>query len=58
MTITEKMWKDIWTHLQEPKADLVVPAPKLSTPPGNQEAGALAKIHTLATDLSVNTADW
>lgn len=50
--------RDVERYLQEPKADLVVPAHKLSTPPGNQEAGALAKIHALATDLSVNTADW
>lgn len=34
------------------------PAHKASTPWGNQKADALAKRHSLATDLSVDTAGW
>lgn len=40
-------WKDIWAHLQEPEVVLTVfhiPAHKALTPPGNQEADALAQI--------------
>lgn len=58
----QEMWKAIWAHLQEPEADLTVfhvPAHKISTPPGKQEADALAKICTLANDLvAVDNADW
>lgn len=47
------MWKDIWTRLQDPDANLVflVPARKVSIALDNQEADAFAKIHTLITDL-------
>ena len=41
----QDMWKDIWVHLQEPEAVLTVfhlLAYKVLTPPGNQEADALA----------------
>lgn len=56
----QEMWKNIWTRLQEPDANLVfhVPAHKVPTASGNQEADALAKTHALVTDLSVDTADW
>lgn len=57
----QEMWKNIWDHLQEPKADLTVfhvPAYRVSTPPDNKEADDLAKINTLATDLSVVIAEW
>lgn len=39
----QDIWKDIWVHLQEPQAVLIifhVPAHKALTPPGNQEADA------------------
>lgn len=58
----QEMWKAIWAHLQELEADLTVfhvPAHKISTPPGKQEADASAKICTLANDLvAVDNADW
>lgn len=59
----QEMWKNIWALLQEPEADLIVlvfhvPAHRVSPPPGNQEAQVLAKICTLATDLSADMADW
>lgn len=44
----QEMWKNIWAHLQEPETDLSVfhvPAHRVSTPPGNQEADVLAKIY-------------
>lgn len=47
--------------LPEPEADLTVfhvPAHKISTPTGNQEADALTKICTLANDtVAVDTVD-
>ena len=39
----QDIWRDIWVHLQEPQAVLIVfhvPAHKALTPPGNQEADA------------------
>lgn len=39
----QDIWKDIWVHLQEPQAVLIVfhvPAHKALTPSGNQEADA------------------
>lgn len=55
----QEMWKDIWTRLQDPDANLVflVPAHKVSIALGNQEADAFAKIYTLVTDLSVDTTN-
>ena len=56
----QRIWKDIWAHSQEPEPDLFVfhvPAHKASTSPDNQEEDALARMHTLATDLSVHTVD-
>lgn len=56
----QEIWKNIWAHLQEAEADLIVfhvPAHKASTSLDNQEAGALVKMHTLATDSSVDTVD-
>ena len=52
---------DIWVCLQEPEAILPVfhvLARKALTPPGNQEADALAWVQSLATDPSADTADW
>lgn len=44
---------------QEPTEDLcIVHVPAHKTAPGTQEADALAKIHALATDPLVDTADW
>ena len=54
------MERHFWAHLQEPEAVLTVfhiPAHKALTPPGNQEADALAQICALATDPSVDTAE-
>lgn len=56
----QEMWKDIWAHLQEPEADLVVfhiSVHKAYIFPVNQEADALSKMLILATDLPVDTAD-
>lgn len=42
---SQDMWKDIWVHLPEPEAILIVfhiLARKVLTSPGDQEAGALA----------------
>lgn len=56
----QEIWKDIGAHLQEPEANLVfhVPAQKASTSLDNEEAGALVKMHTLATDSSVDTVKY
>ena len=51
----------MWVHLQELGAVLTVlhvPARKALTPPGNQEAGAVAEVSTLDTDPSVDIGDW
>lgn len=51
----------IFVLLQEPEADLTVfqvPAHRVSTPWGNQEVDALANIYALATDWSVDIANW
>lgn len=56
----QEMRKGLWAHLQDPRADLTAfpgPAHMVSTPAGNQKADALAKIGTLITDPSVDTAD-
>ena len=54
-------WKNIWVHLQEPEAVLIVfhvLAHKALTHPGSLEADALAWVQALTTDPSVHTADW
>lgn len=50
----------IWAHLQEPEAVLTVfhVPTQILTPPGNHRTDVLAQYKPLATDLSVNTADW
>lgn len=61
--------KYIKRHLQEPEAILTVlcvcvggwcvPVNKTLTPPGNQEANALAQVQAPSTtDPSVDTANW
>lgn len=55
------MWKDIQVPLQVPETvltDFHIPAHKALTPPGNQEAHALAWVRDLAADPSVDTAGW
>lgn len=47
------MWKDIQVRLQVPEIVLTIfhiGAPKALTPPGDQEAGALALVRDLAAD--------
>lgn len=56
----QDMWENIWHCLLDPEAAptvLHVPAHKALTPPGNQEAGALACMQTLATEPLVHMAD-
>lgn len=53
------MWKGIWAHLQEPEPVLTIfCVHKALTPPGNQEASAIAQVQGLGTDASLNAADW
>lgn len=52
--------RDIWVHLQEPEAVLIVfhvAAQKL-TSPGNHKADVLSQYKLLATDTLVVRADW
>ena len=59
----QDMWECIWGLLQESEADLTAfhvlahKALTLSSHPGNQKAGSLAWVQTLATDPSVDVAD-
>ena len=53
------VWRDVWAHLQEAEAVLTgfrVLAQEALTPPGNQEADALARVPALVTDPSVDSS--
>lgn len=58
---SQDMWRDKWVDLQEPEAVLCVfhfPAQKTLKPLGNLELDTLAQVQGLATEPSVDTADW
>lgn len=54
--------RHVWRHSILPEnawgSPQCLPCPKTLTPTGNQEVGALSCKVTLATDLSVDIADW
>lgn len=55
------MWEDVWVHLQGPQlSSLSSTSPLIGadTCPGSQKADVLAQVQALATDLSVDTAEW
>ena len=60
-SLGQDMWKYTWVCLQESETVFIVyhvSAPNPLTSPGNQEADGLARVQALATDPSVDIADW